>query len=121
MERQTGVTLHYEKTGESFPVETAAGVHIYRIVQEALNNVVRHAETKEAWVRLNFSADALELQVEDHGKGFVKDGGQRGIGLVGMRERAELVGGELQVVQREDGGTMVRLRVPRERVEAQVG
>jgi len=121
IERQTGVTLHYEKTGESFPVETAAGVHIYRIVQEALNNMVRHAETKEAWVRLNFSADALELQVEDHGKGFVKDGGQRGIGLVGMRERAELVGGELQVVQREDGGTMVRLRVPRERVEAQVG
>ena len=121
MERQTGVTLHYEKTGESFPVETAAGVHIYRIVQEALNNVVRHAETKEAWVRLNFSADALELQVEDHGKGFVKDGGQRGIGLVGMRERAELVGGELLVIQREGGGTMVRLRVPRERVEAQVG
>ena len=121
MERQTGVTLHYEKTGESFPVETAAGVHIYRIVQEALNNVVRHAETKEAWVRLNFSADALELQVEDHGKGFVKDGGQRGIGLVGMRERAELVGGELLVIQREGGGTMVRLRVPRERAEAQVG
>ena len=121
VERQTGVTLHYEKTGESFPVETAAGVHIYRIVQEALNNVVRHAETKEAWVRLNFSADALELQVEDHGKGFVKDGGQRGIGLVGMRERAELVGGELQVIRREGGGTMVRLRVPRERVEAQVG
>ena len=121
VERQTGVTLHYEKTGESFPVETAAGVHIYRIVQEALNNVVRHAETKEAWVRLNFSADALELQAEDHGKGFAKDGGQRGIGLVGMRERAELVGGELQVIQREGGGTMVRLRVPRERVEAQVG
>ena len=121
VERQTGVTLHYEKTGESFPVEAAAGVHIYRIVQEALNNVVRHAETKEAWVRLNFSADALELQVEDHGKGFAKDGGQRGIGLVGMRERTELVGGELQVVQREGGGTMVRLRVPRERVEAQVG
>lgn len=121
VERQTGVTLHYEKTGESFPVETAAGVHIYRIVQEALNNVVRHAETKEAWVRLNFSADALELQVEDHGKGFVKDGGQRGIGLVGMRERAELVGGELQVTQGEGGGTMVRLRVPRESVGAQVG
>jgi signal transduction histidine kinase len=133
VERQTGVTLHYEKperpersghnekSRSSFAVETGTGVHIYRIVQEALNNVVRHAETKEAWVRLSFSEEALEVQVEDHGKGFVRGTGQRGIGLVGMRERAELVGGELQVTQPAGGGTLVRLWIPREKVEVQIG
>jgi len=121
VERQTGITLHYEKSGAAFAVETAAGVHIYRIVQEALNNVVRHAETKEAWVRLKFAPDKLELEVEDHGKGIVREAGQRGIGLVGMRERAELIGGTLTVLPVAGGGTLVQLKIPRGKVEAQVG
>ena len=118
VERQTGLTLHYEKTGESFPIEASAGVHLYRIVQEALNNVSRHSGAQEAWVRLKFSADALELEVKDRGKGFAPQKGQRGIGLVGMRERAELIGGHLEVSQSEQEGTRVRLRIPREKVEA---
>jgi len=131
VERQTGITIHYEKahsekstgengTGTLFPVETGAGVHIYRIVQEALNNVVRHAEAKEAWVRLKFLPDQLELEIEDHGKGFVRDAGQRGIGLVAMRERAEILGGKLKVGPVMGGGTLVQLEIPRERVEAQI-
>jgi signal transduction histidine kinase len=121
IERQTGVALHYEKSGSSFAVETGAGVHIYRIVQEALNNVVRHAETKEAWVRLNFLPVALEVSVEDHGKGFAREIGQRGIGLVAMRERAEIVGGVLTVKPVAGGGTLIHVNIPKERVEAQVG
>ena len=54
-----------------FAVDTGAGVHLYRIVQEALNNVSRHAAVTEAWVRLKFLPGSLELEVEDHGKGFV--------------------------------------------------
>jgi signal transduction histidine kinase len=121
VERQTGVDIHYEKSGTGFAVETGAGVHIYRIVQEALNNVVRHAGTKEAWVRINFLPDKLDLAVEDHGKGFAREKGQRGIGLVAMRERAELIGGNLLVTQGTDGGTLVQLNIPREKVEAHVG
>ncbi len=115
------MTLHYEKSGTGFAVETGAGVHIYRIVQEALNNVVRHAETQEAWVRLHFSAGQLDVSVEDHGKGFVREAGQRGIGLVAMRERAELIGGTLSVAPVAGGGTLVRIEIPREKLEAQVG
>jgi len=120
VERQSGLTLHYEKTGASFPIETSAGVHLYRIVQEALNNVSRHSGAKEAWVRLNFLPHALEVEIEDHGKGFANatQKGQRGIGLVGMRERAELIGGNLEVSQSEQQGTRVRLNIPREKVEA---
>ena len=117
VERQAGLTLHYEKTGQPFPVETGAGVHVYRVLQEALNNVSRHSGAREAWIRLKFSANFLELEVEDHGTGFVPEKMQRGIGLVAMRERAELIGGVLEISPRAQGGTLVRLDVPREKAE----
>ena len=117
VERQAGLTLHYDKSGPSFPVETAAGVHIYRVLQEALNNVSRHSGAREAWIRLKFSPDSLELEVEDHGTGFVADKMQRGIGLVAMRERAELIGGALTISPRAQSGTIVRLHVSREKAE----
>jgi signal transduction histidine kinase len=116
--RQAGIELHYEKSGKQFPVEMSAGVHIYRVLQEALNNVSRHSGTREAWIRLRYLPDALELEVEDHGTGFVAEKMQRGIGLVAMRERAELIGGTLAIIQRPQGGTHVRLQIPREKVES---
>jgi len=121
IERQTGLKLHYEKSGVAFPVNGTAGVQVYRVLQEALNNVKRHAGTPEAWVRLKFQKDSISLEVEDHGMGFSPDAGHQGIGLVGMRERAELVGGTLQVLRREGGGTIVQLVVPAEKVEAHGG
>jgi signal transduction histidine kinase len=117
VEHQAGLTVHYEKTGKPFPVETGAGVHVYRVLQEALNNVSRHSGAREAWIRLKFSANSLELEVEDHGTGFVAEKMQRGIGLVAMRERAELIGGVLAVSPRAPGGTLVRLEVPRDKAE----
>ncbi len=116
--RQAGIELHYEKSGKSFPVEPSAGVHIYRVLQEALNNVSRHSGAREAWIRLKYSADSLELEVEDHGTGFVTEKMQRGIGLVAMRERAELIGGTLVIARRPQNGTHVHLQIPREKVES---
>jgi signal transduction histidine kinase len=116
--RQTGLALHYEKTGQPFPLESSACVHIYRVLQEALNNVSRHSGASDAWVRLRFFPDSLELEVEDHGKGFVAENSQRGIGLVAMRERAELIGGTLAISLRPQGGTKIRLQIPRIKVDA---
>jgi signal transduction histidine kinase len=113
VERQTGVAISYEKSGTPFEVPRSAGVHIYRVVQEALNNVKRHSGAQRAWVRLRFLLDALEVEIEDHGRGLVISNGSRGIGLVGMRERAQLIGAELRFTQPAEGGTIVRLRVPR--------
>jgi signal transduction histidine kinase len=118
VERQTGLAMHYEKNGTAFPVENGAGVHVYRVLQEALNNVSRHSEAKEAWVRVSFLPRELVLEVEDHGKGMNRNKGQHGIGMVAMRERAEIIGGTLELAQPTEGGTLVRLRVPREKVEA---
>ncbi len=123
VERQSGLALHYEKSGERFGVETGAGVHIYRVLQEALNNVIRHSGAKEAWIRLRFKPQELELEVEDHGKGLAPAEGHTGIGLVAMRERAEILGGTLVVSSLGaapiDGtGTLVNLRIPRAKVES---
>jgi signal transduction histidine kinase len=119
VERQNGIVIHYTKTGDSFPVESRAGIHVYRILQEALNNATRHSGTKELWVRLRFLAQALELDVEDHGSGFHPNG-RHGIGLVAMRERSELLGGTLQFLYPQGGGTLVRLIVPKEVAEVRV-
>jgi signal transduction histidine kinase len=118
VERQTGIAISYEKQGEPFPVDGAAGVHIYRVLQEALNNVARHSGAKQARVRLRFLLDALELEVEDHGAGFTENPGKRGIGLVAMRERSELMGGQITFSRPLEGGTLIRLSVPREKAES---
>jgi signal transduction histidine kinase len=120
VERQAGIRVFYEKSGDPFPVDGSAAIHVYRIVQEALNNVMRHSEAKESWVRLRFQPQALEVEVEDHGKGFVTQATKQGIGLVAMRERADLLGGIVEFVRppQEVSGTLVRLRVQRDKLEA---
>jgi signal transduction histidine kinase len=118
VERQTGIAISYEKQGEPFPVDGGAGVHIYRILQEGLNNVARHSEAKQAWVRLRFKPATLELEIEDHGAGIVERPNRRGIGLVAMRERSELMGGQIIFSRPAEGGTLVHLTVPREKAES---
>lgn len=117
VEKQTGTKIHYEKLGKPFPVDGNAAIQVYRVLQEALNNVARHSGAKEAWVRLRFLPKVLELEVEDHGKGFASETKRQGIGLVAMRERAQLLGGSIDLIQPEAGGALVRLKVPRENAE----
>ena len=118
VERQTGIGICYEKLGTPFPVNGNAAVHIYRVLQEALNNVARHSGTTKAWVRLRFSPTQLQLEIEDHGSGFSMTKPRQGIGLVAMRERAELLGGTMVFVRPAEGGTLVRMSVSREQLES---
>lgn len=99
-------------------MDGGAGVHIYRILQEALNNVARHSGAKQAWVRLRFLPHTLELEIQDRGAGFPDRPSRRGIGLVAMRERSELMGSQLSITRPSEGGTLVRLNVPREKAES---
>jgi signal transduction histidine kinase len=122
VERQLGLSVHYEKSGIPFIVESNAGVQIYRVVQEALSNVSRHSGAQEAWVRLMYRTDALVLEVEDHGKGITpQNQNERGIGLVAMRERAELLSGNIEYLQANGRGTLIRMSAPREKVESHDG
>lgn len=117
VERQTGVHISYEKTGKPFGLSTSAGIHVYRVLQEALNNAARHSGVREATVRLRYLQDRLELDVEDRGKGLSNGNPRSGIGLVAMRERAELLGGTIAFLRPPEGGTRVSLVVPREDTE----
>lgn len=114
VEKQTGIDISYVKSGAPFAVDGNSAVHIYRVLQEALNNVARHSGARQAQVRLNFLPESLELEVEDHGKGSDGATGRNGIGLVGMRERAELLKGTIEFKRPPQGGTLVTLKVPRE-------
>ncbi len=118
VERQTGIAISYEKTGTPFDVNGSAAVQIYRVLQEALNNVARHSGAKQAWVRLLFESATLELEVEDHGVGLNERPAKQGIGLVAMRERSELLGGRIVFSAPSAGGTLLHLSVPREKIES---
>jgi signal transduction histidine kinase len=118
--RQTGVLVHYNgKLSDGFFLPEDA-IHLYRIVQEALNNVAKHSGAKEAWVKVAEEAGTLSLEIRDNGAGFVigpesnRVAGQ-GIGLMGMRERAEHLKGSFSIRSSPNRGTVVSVTVPLQR------
>jgi len=114
-QKQTGIEVTYNKTGVSEAIPDSIAIHVYRVLQEALNNVARHARCNEVSVRLRLTPSELELEVRDQGVGAgsaVDRNGRRGIGMVAMRERAELLKGGIEFLHPAEGGTLVRLRVP---------
>jgi signal transduction histidine kinase len=107
--------LQVEAVVEGSPRELPQGVGLtaYRLVQEALTNVLKHAGESHARVLLRFDEDALEVEVFDDGLGPLRDGTTLGgHGLIGMRERVELFGGSLETGPRPGGGFEVRARLP---------
>jgi signal transduction histidine kinase len=90
--------------------------HLYRIAQEALNNVVKHSKATHVAVLLEKTADGVVLVVEDNGVGFdpefaVSAERGHGLGLVGMRERANLIGGEIELESEAGRGTAIYVKV----------
>jgi signal transduction histidine kinase len=120
-EKQTGITIRYETDGTGPEVDKSVAIHIYRILQEALNNVAKHSKAPRATVRLRYLPDALTLEVEDDGVGFGNARKTHGMGLVSMRERAELVNGRLEFLDRNGCGSLVRLTVPLSAEEIHAG
>ena len=109
--RASGLAVEVDVEGE--PVELPPGVDLsaYRIVQEALTNALKHAGPARARVRISYGLDAVELEIVDDGRGRGQGGGT-GNGLVGLRERAAIVGGELAAGPRDEGGFSVRAALP---------
>ena len=107
-----GMQVELSVQGEERPLPASAALSVYRIVQEALTNSLRHAGPARARVILRYLPDALEVQVSDNGVGVVPPAEHGGHGLIGMRERVALFGGELTAGPRPEGGYAVVARIP---------
>ncbi len=114
--RETGLAVELSVLGEPRELPEGVGLCAYRIVQEALTNTLKHSEASEARVSVRYAADALELCVRDDGRGAPGGNGDAGAGhgLIGMRERVALFGGELSAGARAERGYEVRARIPLE-------
>jgi len=114
--RDPGVSVDLTVEGtHDRPLPDGVDLSAYRIVQEALTNVLKHSGSSTASVRIAYRPDALEIEVADRGigvpEGAASDGGH---GLIGMRERTALFGGSFESGARADGGFVVRARLPLE-------
>ncbi|MCF3179871.1 sensor histidine kinase [Streptomyces polychromogenes] len=107
-----GVRVEVRCSGERRPVPADIGLSAYRIVQEALTNVVRHADTGRCGVTIDYGEGELSVEVVDNGRGTTANGPAHGFGIIGMRERAGLLGGHLSAGPRPEGGFRVAARLP---------
>jgi signal transduction histidine kinase len=110
--REAGLPIDLEVDGSSSTLPVGIELSAYRIVQEALTNVLKHAGDSHAIVRVLYSLDSLELEISDDGHGRTDTGIGGGHGLVGMRERVALYGGQFSAGRRPDGGFAVRVLLP---------
>jgi signal transduction histidine kinase len=111
---RTGIQSQFISQDDQIDLAPELATALFRICQEALTNVTRHASATHVTIRLGRQADELVLGVEDNGKGVTdrEIADPRSLGLAGMRERALLLGGELSILGRPGAGTVVRVRVP---------
>jgi signal transduction histidine kinase len=109
--RRAGLPVELRVEGTPRPVPLGADLSAYRIVQEALTNARKHAGEARATVTVRYGVEALEVEVADDGSG-AGNGGGGGHGLVGMRERVALFGGDLHAGPRPGGGFRVHARLP---------
>jgi two-component system, NarL family, sensor histidine kinase UhpB len=113
MSRQAGFELDHQFGNELFEISEESEITVYRVVQESLTNVARHAKASHVTISLENGAATIVLRVVDNGCGFDDDPTrQHAGGLRGMRERAVLVGGVLAIKAGPQGGTEVRLELP---------
>jgi signal transduction histidine kinase len=110
--RAAGLPVTVTVTGPQRPLPADVDQAAYRIVQEALTNVGRHAAGASASVHLRYAPDALTVQVDDDGEGTGAQPAGPGLGLIGMRERVSALGGRLRAGPQECGGFQVRAELP---------
>lgn len=107
-----GLTVEVETAGEPVALPPGADLAAFRIVQEALTNVVRHSGSRTARVRIAYAPGRLDLRIDDEGPATGSPAGGSGNGLAGMRERAAALGGTIDAGPRPDGGFGVRAELP---------
>jgi signal transduction histidine kinase len=113
VEERAPVNILVEVEGDEQPMSGLIKVGLFRVAQEALTNVVKHASADEAVVRVHYREDQVQLEVADDGIGFDAPGADRpSWGLIGMQERVALMGGEFELTSQRGQGTLIAVTVP---------
>jgi signal transduction histidine kinase len=113
-----GIEVYLETVGQEKRLPPQVEIALFRIVQEAITNIVCHARAESAYISLEFRDNSVAVQVEDDGIGFepsqvvVSEGTSGGLGLLGMKERAELLGGTLTIDTKPGSGTKIVVEIP---------
>lgn len=112
LEKTGKFTTDFNVSQDEFRIDDEKGMILFRIIQEVLNNIVKHAEAQHIKVYLSQSEEGSEIGVEDDGCGFdvasIK-GGESGIGLRNIKERAKVIGGNLEILSKPGEGTIVKI------------
>ena len=117
-EATAGFPIEFNIEGNEIRLDASIELTLYRMAQEALNNIIRHAHARNAAVKLVYSADSLMLQVDDDGEGFVMPANSSKYamnghyGLVGLYERTELIGAKLEISTSPGNGTHLKVMLP---------
>jgi signal transduction histidine kinase len=123
--KTAGIELSLRVTGKEKRLSGEREVALFRVAQEAITNIVRHAHAKSTTIQLQFKTSQLVARIEDDGCGFEvsqtvnSHGSKRGLGLLGMRERISLVGGSLSIISKQGVGTHLKAVVPLDQEGAQ--
>jgi signal transduction histidine kinase len=108
---RAGLPVELHVDGQPFPLPRGVDLSAYRIVQEGLTNALKHAHASDADVIVRYRPDELEIEVRDNGHGTVASDGL-GHGLVGIRERVKIYGGEMSAGRSAEGGFVLSTRLP---------
>lgn len=107
---QTQVDFHTK--GDFSQLNAAFSIHLYRIIQEGLTNVAKHAAAQHLSIELIYKTQEIDLKISDDGEGFDVTSPHQGLGLLGIRERVEALNGHLEIHSRPQQGTIVKLQLP---------
>jgi PAS domain S-box-containing protein len=116
--KTAGIKVNFKTTGRVRRLDRQIETTVFRVTQEAINNIIRHAHATRAGINLRFLKRAVSVRVRDDGSGFNMEEalnsreGLRGLGLLGMRERVELLNGDFDLISEPDKGSRISFKIP---------
>ncbi len=113
MEYEPDVRIHFQSTGEASRFESSFEVAVFRLVQESVTNAIKHGHSRDIWVKVEWLRDSMNALVRDNGSGFDQDEvKEKSFGIIGMKERIDLLKGELKITSEVGKGTSVFFKIP---------
>ena len=111
LKKLTTSEVHFSITGSNYPLDPQTEVFLFRIFQECMNNILKHAHAKNISVELNYNISLLTIKITDDGNGFVVNEVEEGLGLRSIRYRAKLIGAQLSIESSPGSGTCTTIKV----------